>query len=167
MNMPSFTAEASLYRTSNRYLSAVGGSFPSGGYTVVNLQGCGVWDTIKCGVFVAAGITGCSLLCVGAIAAGPAAIAACVGCWAAVFPADLFISCRDCIPGWVRDIINIFESGGGGGGSGGGGGGGTGGGGGQCGCPRSRPKCCGGCVKEPGMPLFCDGECVPRTAQCP
>lgn len=51
-------------------------------------------------------------------------------------------------------------------GSGGGGGVGGGGGGGQCGCPRNN-KCCGFCVKEPGKPLFCDGDCVPRNLQCP
>ena len=35
MNMPSFTSEASLYQTSNRYRSAVGGSFLSGGNATV------------------------------------------------------------------------------------------------------------------------------------
>jgi hypothetical protein len=159
MTMPGFTAEASLYQTSNHYRFAAGGSLLDDG-TTVSLQGCGFVDEIKCGIFVAAGVTGCSLLCVGAVVAGPAAIAACVGCWAAVFPADLFISCRDCIPGWVRDIIGIFESGGS-----------SSGGGGPpppipC-CPGNK-RCCGDCVPLPnGRGMQCDDACIGPGQQCP
>jgi hypothetical protein len=42
--MPGFTAETSLYQTSNRYQLAVGGIFRSDGNSAVMPQG---WDGLK------------------------------------------------------------------------------------------------------------------------
>jgi hypothetical protein len=113
MNMPRFTAEASLYHTNNHYWSA-GGSFLSDGNTTVTPQGCGIFEKLRCGFFVGLGVAGCTALC---LDGGPPA---CAACWAAIFPADLYINCRDCIPSWMRALIDIFEGGGGDGAGGGG-----------------------------------------------
>lgn len=117
MNMPAFTAEASLYQTINHYQSAAGGSYLlNGNPTSVTPQACGWIKGGVCGTFIAGG----TVLCVSACLAGPAA---CALCWAG-FLGGLYGFCRDCIPGWMRALIDAFESGGGGSGGGGGGGGG-------------------------------------------
>jgi hypothetical protein len=159
VTVPGFTAEASLYQTNNHYRAVVG-SFLSDGNTTVTPQDCGWVKGGLCGVVIVGGTAACTAVCL-----APGGQTACYWCWAGFLGAS-FAFCKDCIPGWMRDLIHAFESGGGtttGGGTTGGGGGG---GGGQCGCPRNN-KCCGACVKEPGKPLFCDGDCVPRNLQCP
>jgi len=108
MNMPGFTAETSLYQTSNHYRSD-GGSFLSNVNTTVTPQACGIFSTKfwTCALIIGNGITVCS----GACAAGPLV---CAGCWAVVFGGTLAVDCYECIPGWMRDVI---EGGGGDGGS--------------------------------------------------
>ncbi len=134
INIPGFTAETSLYKTSTHYRLL--GALIRGSGVVPQQSDC----EIACGIADAACLTAC-------IASGPFYPLCASACTAATV---LCLSqCQD-----------------GGGGSGGGGTGGGGGGGGQCGCPRNN-KCCGSCVKEPGKPLFCDGDCVPRNLQCP
>jgi hypothetical protein len=147
MNMPGFTAESSLYRTNNHYLTA-GGSFSSDGHVTLAPQACGWIKGITCGVAIGGGVTLCTAACLGG---GPAA---CYACWAGALAIVGFGFCRDCIPKWMRDLVDAFESGGGGDGGGSGGGGGGGGG----GVPR---RCCernefGRCI------LW-----VPRDAECP
>src|SRR4051794_18857325 len=110
MNLPSFTAEASLYRTNNHYRFAAGGSFPGAENTTVIPQGCGLFKGIFCGVAIATGTAACTAFCL----SGPAP---CFACWTTLL-GGLYVSCRDCIPGWMRALIGIFESGGGGGGGG-------------------------------------------------
>jgi hypothetical protein len=162
MSMPSFTAERALYQTANHYRSVTGRNFASDG-TTVNLQGCDIWDKIECGAFV----LGAGLVCGAFCAAGPVACAACV---APILGGDLCVPCYDCLPGFIRDLIDQISGGhcgpgrhGGGGNGGGGGGGGTGG---PCGCPRGT-KCCGGCTKVPGQGLVCNDACVGPKEQCP
>ena len=145
MNIPSFTAEASLYQTKNHYRGAVSGSFQGAGNATVTPQACGWIKGITCGAAIAGG----TALCTAACLSGPAA---CAGCWAGALAIVGYGFCRDCIPGWMRSLIDIFESGGGGGTSGGGSGGGGGG------VPR---RCC---ERDPF------GKClisVPRNAECP
>jgi hypothetical protein len=117
MNMPAFTAEASLYQTNNHYRFAVGGSFLSDGNTTVTPQACGWFKGIICGAAIAGG----SVLCIDACLAGPAP---CALCWTGALSIVGYGFCRDCIPAWMRALIDIFEGGGGGGGGGSGGGGG-------------------------------------------
>lgn len=111
MNMPRFTAEASLYQTNNHYRFAASGSFLSDGNTTVTLQGCGWVKGAVCGGFITAGTGLCTLTC---LTGGPAL---CAGCWAVALGA-VYSSCKDCIPGWMKALIDAFDSGGGGGGGG-------------------------------------------------
>ncbi len=152
MKMPGFSAEASLYRTTNHYGFAAGGSFLSDGSTTVIPQDCGFIKWLSCGVLIGTGV----IVCGGACASGIAV--ACAGCIATVFGGTLAIDCYDCLPEWIRDVIE-----GGGSGGGGGGGGGTGG---PCGCPRGT-RCCGGCTKVPGQGLVCNDECIGPGEVCP
>ena len=150
--MPGFAGEASVYQTINHYRSA-GKNFQSVGNTTVTPQGCGWIKGGVCGAAIAGGTVLCTSACLG----GPAP---CVACWAGALAIVGYGFCRDCIPGWMRSLINLAEGGGGGTGSGSGG---TGGG----GRPNPRPvrcevgeKCCehdenGNCI-----------DCVPRTARC-
>jgi hypothetical protein len=164
MDMPGFTAETSLYQTNNHYRSA-GGSFPNNGNTAVTPQACGFFDALFCGTFVAAVSGVCLGVCIAGIPTGPLGAAACLACAVGVVGGSILTACHDCLPGVIRQQIDIAMSQGGstGGGGGGGGGGSTGG---PCGCPPNT-KCCGECVKLPGQGLFCDGDCVPRNAACP
>ena len=109
MNMPGFTAEASLYKTSNHYRFAAGGSFLSDGKTTVTLQGCGFVERIVCG----SAIVGGTVLCTSACLSGPAP---CAACWTGALAIVGYGFCRDCIPAWMRALIDIFEGGGGDGG---------------------------------------------------
>jgi hypothetical protein len=154
MNIPRFTAEASLYRTSNQYNSSAGGSFLSTGNTTITPQGCGWIKGGICGFFIAGGAVVCTASCLASPALGGLP---CYLCWAGWLGGS-YGYCKDCIPGWMRALIDLFESGGGGGGVGGGGGG----------QPNPPPigcgfneKCCahdeeGNCI-----------ECWPKTAPCP
>jgi hypothetical protein len=148
MKMPGFTAETSLYKTNNHYrLNAIGSSL-SAGNTTVTPQGCGIGETIFCGTAIAGG----SVLCVSACLAGPAP---CVTCWTGVLAIVGYGFCRDCIPGWMRAVIDIFDSG-----SGGGGGGSSPPPPPSC-CPRGQ-RCCGSCASG-----TCDDACISPGQSCP
>jgi class 3 adenylate cyclase len=76
------------------------------------------------------------------------------------FPAGLFAFCRDCLPEWLRDLINAIEGGNGGGGGGGGGA--------MC-CPVGKTCKCGGvCVRHPDGTMSCvGGSCLKPNQVCP
>ena len=151
MNMPGYAAEASLYRTNSHYAVARGGGFLSNGNATLVPQGCGVFQGIFCGSIIAAGGAACAALCL----YGPAP---CAGCWI-TFLGGLYGSCKDCIPGWMKDLIDIFESGG----SGGGGGSGPP----RC-CPVGTTCRCGGqCVTVNGQLRCVDGVCLRPNQECP
>ena len=152
MSMPGFTAEASLYRTTNHYVaSAAGGSAGVGAELVP--QDCGLFKEIFCSVAVAACVAACGALC---LDGGPAA---CAGC-ATIAMGGLFVTCKDCLPGFIQALINIFEGGGGGGGGGGGPP--------QC-CPPGRTCSCGGrCVRQTDGSIRCvGGLCLAPHQACP
>jgi hypothetical protein len=155
MNMPGFAAEASLYHTNNHYRLAAGGPFLSGnGITTVIPQGCGWGKTILCGAGVAFGGAVCVGICLDPLL-GPAP---CYVCWATALPGSLLAFCKDCIPGWMRAIIDAFESGGG-----------DGGGGADLCCPVNQTCKCGGkCVRDPNGRLSCvGGVCLHHLQECP
>ncbi len=144
MNMPGFTAETSLYQTNNHYRFATGRSFLSNGNSTVIPQDCGPLHTGFCAGGLALGAT----LCTGICLEPRAGIALCYVCWATALPGAALAFCKDCIPGWIRAIIDAFESGGGGGPS--------------C-CPPGTICSCGGhCVGS-----LCTGICLPPGAACP
>jgi hypothetical protein len=159
MNLPGFTAEASLYKTNGHYRSSAG-SFSADGNAVAP-QGCGFVKGITCGAVIAGGVVVCTASCLASPALGGIP---CLVCWTGYLGA-LYGFCRDCIPSWMRALLDLAEDGGNGGGGGGGGGplppptkG-------PCNCPLGS-RCCGPCVKVPGQGLICDGECVPRAMAC-
>ncbi len=162
MKLPGFAAESSVYRTNNHYRLAAGATYLSEGNATIVPQDCGVLQGIECGAFIAAGAVFCTADCLAGAAAGPAGGFPCWACWTA-FLGGATAACWDCIPAWMKALIDEFESGGGSGGGGGAFGGGAGGG--QCGCPVGE-KCCGNCVKKGGLRM-CDGLCVRRNQQCP
>lgn len=135
MNMPQFTAESSLYRTKNQYRSTAAGNLLDSGWAAITPQGCGWLDSAICSTFIAAGTVACTALC---LDGGPPA---CAGCWSTAL-LGLYGECKDCIPAWMRDLINIFEGGGGGGGGGG----------------TAPPMCC-----PPGRTCRCGGRCVTHS----
>jgi hypothetical protein len=155
MHIPGYTAEASLYKTNNHYRFAAGGSFLSNGNTTVTPQDCGWVKGITCGVSIPFGIALCTGICV---SGGPAL---CYGCWFGALPGSLFAFCKDCITGWMRDLIDSYESGGSNViGRGGGGGGGPP----PC-CPQGTSCKCGGtCVPGRGC---VDGVCLGPRQHCP
>jgi hypothetical protein len=153
MSIPGFWAEASVYRTNNHYRPVFGSTYPNIVNTSAVPQGCGLFEEIACGVNIGVGI----VLCTAACFLGPDA---CLLCWAAALGND-YAFCQDCIPGWMRDLINSVEGDGDGGG-----GGGLGAPKGQCNCPAGT-KCCGKCVTQVvGLkPVqICVGHC---KATCP
>jgi hypothetical protein len=158
MNLPGFTAEASLYKTNNRYRSSAGGFSADG--NAVAPQDCGFTKGLFCGTFIAGGTVVCTASCLASPALGGIP---CWVCWTG-FLGGLYGFCRDCIPGWMKALIDLAE--------------GaptappaTGGGGlppptkGPCGCPLGS-RCCGKCIKIPGQGLQCDGDCVPKAMAC-
>lgn len=153
MNMPRFTAEASLYQTNNHYRSTAGRSFLSDGNTTVTPQDCGWLKGGACGIVIGGGVTVCTASCLASPALGGLP---CWVCWTG-FLGLSYGFCRDCIPGWMRHLLDLVEGGGGGGGGGGG----------PCGCPRGTTKCCGTCTIIPGRGRFCDGDCIGPGQQCP
>jgi hypothetical protein len=156
MDIPGFAAERSLYQTKNHYwLAADGGSRISGNETVTP-QGCGFVEGLVCGALIPIATTFCVGTCV------ESGGLACAACFSVALGAA-YSACKDCLPAWIRAII---DSGSGDGGGGGGGGGGTTTTHGPCGCPL-RTRCCGKCVKMPGRAPFCDDECVATHLQCP
>ena len=160
--IPEFNAQASLYKSDNHYRSGAGGSYASNGDATLKPQGCGWVKGGVCGTFIAGGVVVCTASCLASPALGGIP---CWVCWTG-FLGGTFGFCRDCIPGWMRALLDLAE---GGGGSGGGGTGGGGGGGptrGPCGCPKGT-KCCGGCTKIPGQGLVCNDICIGPGEQCP
>src|ERR1700722_3748549 len=149
--LPGFTADVSLYRTANLYRSTARGHLGADGTAQVLPQGCGLAKSIECGAFVTAGAATCTALCL-APGEGPLL---CIACWSAFFPAGTWGFCQDCLPGWLQDLIGAVGGGEGGGGGGGGGPSPNP----RCGCPAGT-ACQGGCVKEPGVGLICNGDCV-------
>src|SRR5207245_10084624 len=104
MNVPGFTAEGSLYKTNNHYWFAAGGSFLSDGNTTVAPQACRwYFEGPICATAIASGIA----LCTGACLAGPAP---CALCWPTALAIVGYGFCRDCIPGWMRALIDTVES---------------------------------------------------------
>jgi len=104
MNIPKFTAEASLYQTSNHYRFAAGGNSLNDGKTTVIPQGCNFIEAGVCG----GAVVGVGALCLSACIAGPVP---CAACWGGAMPLALYGFCWDCIPDWIRDLIR--EGGGG------------------------------------------------------
>ena len=150
MKMPAFTAEASLFRTNNHYRFANGGSLLADGNATVTPQGCGLFKGIFCGTAIAAGTIACTGLCF----YGPAP---CAACWT-TFLGVAYSACKDCIPDWMRALIDIFEGSGDGAGGGGGGGGSS----------TPPPALCD--RGEKCCELDDDGSCalcVPLHAHCP
>lgn len=163
MNMPGFTGESTFYRTKNQYRATASGIFLDDSNATVTPQGCGWAKGITCGAVIAGGVVVCTASCL----AGPATGGIpCYLCWSGYLGA-LYGFCRDCIPGWMRDLIDLAE-GGGGGGSGGGGGGGD---------PLSHLRCCGlnklckcggRCVTNSDGTRSCvGGRCLNILQQCP
>jgi hypothetical protein len=111
MIMPGFTAEASLYQTNNHYRCAAGGSFLNDGNTAVIPQDCGLARGIACGGLITLGAAACTAFCF----SGPGP---CIGCWT-IYLGGLYGTCRDCIPGWMRALIDLADGGGNGGNGGG------------------------------------------------
>jgi hypothetical protein len=149
MNMPRFTAEASLYQTNNHYRFTAGGGYLSNGSTTVTPQGCGWFEGGVCGTFITAGILSCTASCV----AGPATGGIpCYLCWTGVL-GGLFGFCRNCIPAWMRALVDLGEGGGGGGD------------GATCSratCPpRGSLPCCSGYTCSP------EGVCIPPGGHIP
>lgn len=121
MIIPGFTAEASVYRTTQSYRTTTGGSLGPTGESIAPQLDC----SSKCTAEYTACLAGC-------VFAGGACIP---GCFVA------FTLCQDGCSG------------------GGGGGGGGPGPNPRCGCPPGT-VCQGGCIKEPGVGLICNGDCV-------
>src|ERR1700722_6625815 len=124
MIIPGFTAEASVYRTTQSYRATTGSSPALTASSITPQLDC----SSKCTLEYTACLAGC-------LFAGGACIPRC---------ALAFGLCQDGCGG----------SGGGGGGGGGGPGPNP-----RCGCPPGT-VCQSGCVKEPGVGLICNGDCV-------
>jgi hypothetical protein len=150
MNMPSFTADASLYQARNHYRSTAAGRFLDDGRATVTPQACGLAKGIICGTFIGAGAAACAAFCF----SGPVP---CAGCWA-FYLGGLYQFCHDCIPEWMRDLIDAVEGNGGGGGGGGVP---------QC-CPHGKTCRCGGrCVTNPSGTISCvGGKCLAPHEEC-
>jgi hypothetical protein len=152
MTVPTFNAEASLYRAENHYRSAAAANHSAQeGFTVMP-QSCGLFRGIFCGAVIGLGSAACTALCF--YGPGP-----CAACWTAEL-GGLYQSCRDCIPAWMRALVDAFEEGGGGGGGGGGSP--------SC-CPQGKQCKCGGrCVTANDGSVSCvDGVCLTPTQSCP
>jgi hypothetical protein len=144
VNMPRLTAGVSLYRSTNQYRGATQGHLRDGVSPGVSPQGCGFVKGAVCAGFIAGGSGLCTITCL----TGEPLL--CGGCWVTALGA-VYSSCKECIPAWMRALVDAFESGGSSGGSGGGGGG-----------PVRDPKRC--CERNEF------GRCilsVPRNEPCP
>ena len=65
MQMPGFTAEASMYRTTNLYRSSAAAGLARDGTTGVLPQDSGIGRGILCGTLIATGAAACTALCFG------------------------------------------------------------------------------------------------------
>jgi hypothetical protein len=153
MNMPRLSAEASLYQSGNHYRSARGTSYAGSGAPAVTPQDCGFTQGIACGTLIAGGVVVCTASCLASPSLGGLP---CYACWTA-YLGGLYGFCRDCIPAWMRTVLDVFE----------GNGGDSGGGVPQC-CPPGRTCRCGGrCVTNPNGTVSCvGGECLTPNQQC-
>jgi hypothetical protein len=127
MNMPRFTGEASLYKTTQSYRGSRNRTSGDAGSTVVTPQ-------LSCSETCYRDYAICLLGCA---AGGPVACAACFAKF-----------------GYCQVACPPFPGGVGGAPTGG-----------PCGCPRGT-YCCGGCSKQPGFPLSCDGDCIGLGEEC-
>jgi hypothetical protein len=161
VQLPNFTAEESIYHSTNHYRHTAGGSLLAHENGTFIPQGCGIFESIFCPVaVVAVGLT-CTAICADALATAGASLAPCYVCVTAALGAS-YGACKDCLPAWIRDLINLFESGGGG--EGGGGGGTLP----QC-CPDpNRSYCCppNSCKALPHGGSTCTGTCVESARVC-
>jgi hypothetical protein len=158
MNIPEFNAEASLYHTNNHYRLA-GGSFLSNGNTTVTPQACHwYFEAPICAGVIAGGTAVCLASCLAGAEAGPLGGIPCALCWTGFLGAS-YGFCRDCIPEWMRALIDAVS----------GGSGGDGGGGGFSGCCEPGKTCeCGGTCKMVNGKLKCvDGICLTKLQKCP
>lgn len=137
MTLPGFGAEASAYVTNNAYRQTAGAGHAANGALEVVPQDCGFVEGLVCAPVIAGGIAICTASCLASAELGGIP---CYLCWAA-FAGSLYGFCRDCIPAWIRAIIDGVEGGGGGGGGGGG-----------------VPLCC-----PPGKSCRCGGRCVTQA----
>jgi hypothetical protein len=159
MSMPGFAAEASLYKTNNHYRFSPSGGFQADGNAMVTPQGCGWIKGSICGGIIVGGIAVCTASCVAGVASGGIS---CGICWVGYLGA-LYGFCKDCIPEWMKALIDaVSDDGGGSSGGSGGSGGSTSG---PCHCPVGT-RCCGTCVKVSGRAPYCDGDCVARHKPC-
>jgi hypothetical protein len=155
MTMPMFNADASLYPARNVYRSTAAANSPRDEGLTVIPQSCGLFKGIFCGTVITAGSAACAALC---IEGGPVP---CAACWTTALGA-IYQTCHDCIPGWMRALVDA-AGGGGSGGSGGGGGGIR-----RC-CPAGRECRCGGqCVTRIDGSVSCvGGLCLTPGQSCP
>lgn len=141
MTLPGYTADASVYRTINLYRSTVGGSFAGDGSAAVAPQSCEWYDpkSWACGVAIAAATVGCGASCE---VVGPA----CYICWVGLI-AGALAGCEDCLPTWVKGLIDQYGAGNGSSGGG----------------DEPQPVQC-----QPGQ-KYCSKQriCVSKGALCP
>lgn len=96
MRLPEFTAEASVYKTSNTYRLSAHGGFLSNGDATVIPQGCSWLQSLACGALLAS----CGFC------------AKDIKCWLGCAGSAVF-GCHDCLEKWGFDIAGLFDSGGG------------------------------------------------------
>lgn len=114
MTMPMFNADASLYRAQNHYRSTAAANHPGDEGLTVIPQSCGWFKGAFCGTVIGLGAVACTALCY--YGPGP-----CLACWTAEL-GGVYQTCHDCIPAWMRALVDAASGDGGGGGVGGGGG---------------------------------------------
>jgi hypothetical protein len=122
MNMPGMVGEASVYKTNNHYRSSAIGRLIIHKNVDVVPQQCDWLFKIACGPVIAGGLAACGTTCAAAWeAGGPLGGYPCYLCLMAYdsFVGGGFNYCKECLPAWIRAIIDFFENGGGGGDSGG------------------------------------------------
>jgi hypothetical protein len=142
MNMPGFTAEAAIYRTSSQYTASYMARHPGSGLNnslVISPQACSFGRNILCNGWI--------LGCIGCTAFFPS-VPGMIACYAACM-GSMFAYCRNCL-----DFIDIPENSNGSGGVSGGGG----------------PPAGGTCFPNKCCEWGENGECtlcIPRNAACP
>jgi hypothetical protein len=155
VNLPSFHADASLYRSTNLYAMLPGANSPSPGRSVsVTQQSCGVVAGITCGAVIGGAVVVCTASCLAGAAAGPLGGIPCYYCIAGFLGAT-YGFCKDCLPAWIRAVIGNSGGGGGGGGLP------------QC-CPQGTKCSCGGvCQTVNGILQCVGGVCLNPKQECP
>lgn len=154
VNLLSFHADASLYRSTNVYARLPGTNSLSVSSVSVTPQSCGLLKGISCGAVIGGAVTVCTASCLAGAAAGPLGGIPCYYCVTG-FLGLTYGFCKDCLPAWIRAVI---------GSSGGGGGGGTLP---QC-CPQGTKCSCGGVCQTLKGELQCvGGVCLNPKQECP